>query len=93
MAPVFNIELTAKAEKELKKLPRQIAFKITDKISRLAIEPRPQGHKKLTNFHVPNAPDELYRIRIGDYRVVYSIEDDRLVIVVVKVAHRKEVYE
>ena len=93
MPLIYNIDFSVKAEKELKKLPRQIASKIADKISHLAIEPRPQGHKKLTNFHIPNAPGELYRIRIGDYRVVYSIEDNVLTIVVVKVAHRKDVYE
>ena len=61
MALIYDIEFTAKAEKELNKLPRQIVARIVDKITRLATEPRPHGHKKLTNFHIPNAPEELYR--------------------------------
>ena len=90
---MFKIEFTAKAEKELRKLPRQVIIKVLDKITALAAEPKPPGHKKLTNFHIANAPNELYRIRIGDYRVVYAIEDEILTVVIVKVAHRKEVYE
>lgn len=93
MSLIYNIQFTARAEKELRKLPRQIVSKILDKIGHLSTEPRPSGHKKLTNFHIPNAPDELYRIRIGDYRVIYSIEDDILTITIVKIAHRKDVYE
>jgi mRNA interferase RelE/StbE len=93
MSLIYRIEFTAKAEKELKKLPRQTVTKILDKVSHLSTEPKPHGHKKLTNFHIPNAPDELYRIRIGDYRVVYSIEEDVLTIAIVKIAHRKDVYE
>ena len=50
-------------------------------------------HKKLTNFNVANVTGDLYRIRIGDYRAIYTIEDDILRVLVVKVAHRKEVYE
>jgi mRNA interferase RelE/StbE len=90
---VYKIEFTAKAEKELNKLSRQVVMKILDKIELLSAEPKPHGHKKLTNFHLPNAPADLYRIRIGDYRVVYAIENEILTISIVKVAHRKEVYE
>lgn len=90
---MYIIEFTNKAEKDLGKLPKQTIAKVLDKIAKLSDEPRPSGHKKLNNFHVPNAPDDLYRIRIGDYRVIYSIEDEIITITVVKVAHRKEVYE
>ena len=90
---MWIVEIARSAEKELKKLPRQIANKIAEKIKTLAIEPRPKGHKKLTNFHIPNAPEELYRLRVSDYRVVYSIEDEVLTIAVVKIAHRRNVYE
>ena len=64
-----------------------------ERITELVTDPRPYGSKKMTNFHVANAPDELYRIRIGDYRVVYAINDEVLTIAVVKIAHRKNVYE
>jgi mRNA interferase RelE/StbE len=90
---MYTIEFTNKAEKDLGKLPKQAIARILEKVDKLAEEPRPSGYKKLTDFHVSNAPDELYRIRIGDYRVIYSIEDEIITITVVKVAHRKEVYE
>ena len=90
---MYIIEFTNKAEKDLGKLPKQTILRILDKIAKLSDDPRPSGHKKLTDFHVSNAPDHLYRIRIGDYRVIYSIEDEIIKITVVKVAHWKEVYE
>ena len=52
----------------------------------LAKEPRPKGVKKLSGA------DDLYRIRVGDYRVVYQIRDDRLIVLVVRIGHRKDVY-
>lgn len=90
---MYIVEFTNKAEKDLCKLPKQTISRILEKIDKLADEPRPSGYKKLTDFHVSNAPDDLYRIRIGDYRVIYAIEEEIITITVVKVAHRKEVYE
>lgn len=90
---MYIVEFTNKAEKDLGKLPKQTISRILEKIDKLADEPRPSGYKKLTDFHVSNAPDDLYRIRIGDYRVIYTIEEEIITITVVKVAHRKEVYE
>ncbi len=52
----------------------------------LAANPRPKGVKKLTGL------DNLYRIRAGDYRIVYQIRDDRLIVLVVRIGHRKDVY-
>ncbi len=48
--------------------------------------PRPHGSEKLSG------PDQLYRIRAGDYRIVYAVDDDRMLVLVVKVGHRREVY-
>lgn len=90
---MYSVEFTSRAEKDLGKLSRQVAAKILSKITDLANDPRPDGSKKLTNLYVPNAPDTLYRIRIGDYRVIYSIEDDIVTVTIVKVAHRKQVYK
>ena len=90
---MYIIEFTSKAEKDLGKLPKQTIARILEKIDKLADDPRPSGYKKLTDFHVSDAPDELYRIRIGDYRVIYAIEEEIITITIVKVAHRKEVYE
>lgn len=90
---MYIIEFTNKAEKDLGKLPKQMIARILEKIDKLANDPRPSGCKKLTDFHVSNAPETLYRIRVGDYRVIYAIEEEFITITVVKVAHRKEVYE
>ena len=71
--------------KELKKVPKADLKKILSRIEQLGNDPRPVGCEKLTG-------QELYRIRQGNYRVVYSIQDNKLTVWVVKVGHRKEVY-
>lgn len=68
--------------------------RIFAKIDLLAGEPKPNGYKKLKSFDIPGAEyDEYYRIRIGDYRVIYTVEDEQVTIFILKVAHRKNVYE
>jgi mRNA interferase RelE/StbE len=74
------------AVRELGKLARDVQVRIMARIEALAKEPRPAGVKKLEGMK------ELYRVRAGDYRVVYQIQDERLVVLVVRIAHRREVY-
>lgn len=74
------------AEKALQKLPRKLQERIRARIDALGGEPRPRGCTKLA------ARDGLYRIRIGAYRVVYTVEDDRLLVLVLDVGPRGEVY-
>lgn len=81
----YKIEFTKGALKQIKKLPEDIKQRIDVKIQELGIEPRPNGVKKLQD-------DDLYRIRVSDYRIVYQIYDDVLLVSVVKVKHRREVY-
>ena len=81
----YKIEIKRSAIKEIKKLPSKDLKKILAKISSLADNPRPKGCVKLY-------ADEKYRISIGIYRILYEIKDKLLVIIVVKVAHRKDVY-
>ena len=81
----YQVEFTKGALKQLKKLPKDIKERIDIKIQELAIEPRPSGVKKLQD-------DDLYRIRVSDYRIIYQIYDDVLLVTVVKVKHRREVY-
>ena len=81
----YKIEIKKSAAKEIAKLPRNILKRILTKIESLSSDPRPNGCKKLT-------ADEKYRVRVGNYRILYSIEDEILVIYVVKVSHRKKVY-
>ena len=67
-------------------LPKSILQRVDSAILRLARDPSPPGLKKL------NGAEELYRIRVGDYRVVYQIEDKDLMILVVNVGNRREIY-
>ncbi len=69
------------------KLSQQLLDRIQTKIDDLAIEPRPNGVKKL------KGEENSYRIRVGDYRVIYDIFDDVLLVSVVSVGHRSEVYK
>jgi mRNA interferase RelE/StbE len=71
--------------KELKKVPKADLKKILSRIELLGTDPRPTGYEKLTGH-------ELYRIRQGNYRIVYSIQDNELTVWVVKAGHRKDVY-
>jgi mRNA interferase RelE/StbE len=73
------------AERELRALPKADLRRITGRIHNLAHDPRPPGHEKLSG-------QDHYRVRQGDYRVVYAIDDDRLLITIVKIGHRREVY-
>ncbi len=71
------------AAKEIEKLPKTMMLRVLEKIKGLSSEPRPFGCKKLSG-------DEKYRIRVGDYRILYSIEDELLV---VKAGYCREVYK
>ena len=82
----YRIFIKPSAAKELEAIgTRRDRTRLVAKINSLAIDPRPPGCQKLTG-------SEKYRVRQGAYRVVYSIEDDRLVVTVVRVAHRRDVY-
>lgn len=82
---VYKILIKKSAAKEIEKLPGKDRDRVIDRIRTLAVEPRPPGHCKLSG-------QEKYRVRQGRYRILYLIEDDRLVVVVVKVGHRRDVY-
>jgi mRNA interferase RelE/StbE len=83
---VYRIELRPVAVRQFSALPRAVQHRLRAKIDALANNPRPHGVKKLEG-----SPD-LYRARAGDYRIIYQIQDAVLLITVVKVAHRKDVY-
>lgn len=82
---MYKIEIDKRAEKELRKIQKKDRIRILDAIQNLAANPRPKGCKKL--FNRPG-----YRIRIGDFRVIYSIFDEKLIVIVIKIADRKEIY-
>jgi len=83
---VYKILFKKSVDKDFKKIPSNDLQKILKRIKNLAVEPRPSGVEKLSD-------QSRYRIRHGNYRIVYSIEDSELTIWVVKVAHRKHVYQ
>jgi mRNA interferase RelE/StbE len=83
----YKIELKTTAEKSLANLPKTVIKKIVDLIGKLAGNPYPSGHKK------PISSDHTYRIRSGDYRIVYSVFDESLIIHIIKIGHRKDVYK
>ena len=83
----YELRISATAAKELDALPRKKDRQaVVSRILALAEEPRPPGCVKLSGV------EDLFRVRQGRYRIVYTIEDDRLVVVVVRIADRKEVY-
>jgi len=83
----YEVRFTPAADRQVSKLPRAIRPKIISRAEALADDPRPPGVKMLTN-----AEHGTYRIRESDYRIVYDIEDDVLLVLVVRVGHRREVY-
>ncbi|WP_411358995.1 type II toxin-antitoxin system RelE family toxin [Pseudidiomarina salilacus] len=82
----YKIEFKKSVAKDLRAIPNDQVKMILDKISALADDPRPPGCEKLSG-------QERYRIRQDVYRVVYSISDSLLLVTVVKIAHRKHVYQ
>ena len=82
----YKIYFRKSAAKELEKLPQRALRRVVERIESLADDPRPAGCEKLTG-------QELYRIRQGDYRIVYSIQGNELTIWIIKIGHRKEVYK
>ena len=83
---LYRIELRPSAVRELEKLDNRERQRVGRKISELAHNPRPSGAKKL------QGEGGWWRVRVGDYRIIYAIEDARLVVLVVRVGHRREVY-
>ena len=82
---VYKIFFKKSVEKDFNAIPQNELKKIIKRIGGLANDPRPQGCEKLTG-------QDRYRLRQGRYRIVYSIQDNKLTIWVVKVGHRKDIY-
>lgn len=83
---IYRVVTSETAERQFNRLDRQIQERIRDHIESLAENPRPPGVKKLKGYR------EYWRIRVGDYRVIYTIQDDRLLVCVIRIGHRREVY-
>ena len=83
----YRIEILPTAQKELASLPKAIRIRIGKKIDSLQTNPTPQGVKLLKG-----KDREAYRVRVGDYRILYQIKKDILTVLVIKIGHRREVY-
>jgi len=81
----YELLIRPSVKKDVKKIPADDLKKILDRIEALREDPRPPGSVKLSGM-------EYYRIRQGDYRIVYEIQDGRLIVIVIKVGHRRDLY-
>jgi mRNA interferase RelE/StbE len=82
----YRIVIKKSAAKEIERVNKQDKIRIVGRIRKLAFDPRPAGSKKLSG-------QEKYRVRQGNYRILYRIEDNELIITVVQVGHRNNVYK
>ncbi len=81
----YEVEFVKSAQKELNKLPRQISLRVVKAIYKLRKDPR-KGDVR------PMVGTKSWRLRVGDYRVVYHIQDNRLLVLIIRIRHRKEAY-
>lgn len=82
---MYAVEFLPSAARALAKLDRAVQRRIASRVDRLAVDPRADAVKL-------RGADDVWRIRVGDYRVLYAIEDERLVVLVIKLGHRRDVY-
>jgi mRNA interferase RelE/StbE len=83
----YTIQYKSSVKKELKKLNQSDRKSIVDKIEKLKKDPKPQGSAKL------KGSTDLYRIRQGDYRVIYRIQNNVLVVLIIRIGHRRDIYK
>ena len=81
----YELRFKKSVAKDLRAFPKQDVANILERIRALAEEPRPRGCEKLSGL-------ERYRVRQGSYRIIYEIEDRQLIVLIVKVGHRRDVY-
>jgi mRNA interferase RelE/StbE len=82
----YEIEISRTAEKQLKKLPPADQRRVARVMLNLADDPFPRGSRKLSGY------EDVFRIRVGRYRILYSVSERALIIIVLKIGHRKDIY-
>ncbi len=82
----YRIEVSATAEKQIRKLSREDQVRVLRAIQPLATEPMPPGSRKIRGY------DDVFRIRVGTYRILYRVVGRRLLIIILKIGHRRELY-
>jgi mRNA interferase RelE/StbE len=85
--PAYRVEFAPRASRTVEKLEPRVKAQVLAQVAALSLDPRPPGVRKLAGY--PNT----YRIRLGEYRIVYEVRDDVLVVHVVRVGHRKSIYK
>jgi len=84
--PRWEVLLARQPRRILRRLPKDVLKRIDQKIISLAENPKPEGCKKLFGY------DNLYRVRVGDWRIIYAIEDERLIVLILQVTPRGQAY-
>ena len=82
----YEIEISRIAEKQLKKLPKDDQKRVADALRELCEDSFPRGARKLSGY------EDVFRIRVGRYRILYSVSETELIVIVLKIGHRKDVY-
>ena len=82
----YEVEITRSADKQLRKLPRTEQERVMRTVLALAEDPFPRGTRKLSGY------DDVYRVRAGRCRILYSVSESTLIIIVLKIGHRRDVY-
>jgi len=82
----YRIDFSPKADRQFKGLTKEVQIRLKHRIDILAENPFPRGVKKLS------AKENFYRLRIGDYRIIYQVKGKALLVLILKLGHRKDVY-
>jgi mRNA interferase RelE/StbE len=92
MAAVFRVDIHPRADKELDRLSPCDRSRILTRIEKLGIDPHPRGHRRLSGISGPEE-EPVFRIRVGDFRILYIIRETWLVVIVIRVGQRKDIYQ
>jgi mRNA interferase RelE/StbE len=82
----YSVEISRTAERQLKSIPHADQRRLATAMLALATDPRPHGSRKLSGY------EDVFRVRIGRYRILYSVSDTVLIVIVLKIGDRKDVY-
>ena len=86
MMPAYRVLVPPRVERQMARIAEPHRGRIFQALRRLATDPRPAGSRKLVNH------DDAYRIRVGDYRVIYEVEHRRITVTITKIGHRSAIY-
>lgn len=84
--PRYEVRISQTAAKQLRKLPREDQERVAAKAAALATDPRPAGTHKLRGY------EDVWRVRVGPYRILYSVADAEVIVIVLKIGHRSKIY-